>query len=130
MGIQVAFLTNDLLFSSRVMSLARQVGIDMKVVGARQAFLDQAAASECVLALIDLEHPAAAMKDLVRDLHRRENAPKIVAYGPHVKESLLGAAQEAGADSVLSRGQFDKQIGGILQDLAAQAPPESPRESL
>ena len=120
MTIEVVYLTNDLMFSSRVMSLARSAGVSLKVVGSRNALCDHVANTSSVMAFIDLEHPESQMEMLVGELAASGNPPKIVAYGPHVKQTLLDAAQAAGADSVLSRGQFDKQVGSILQALAEQ----------
>ncbi len=41
-------------------------------------------------------------------------APKVVAFAPHVHEQKLAAAQSAGCDAVLTRGQFDRSIADIL----------------
>jgi hypothetical protein len=43
----------------------------------------------------------------------------VIAFGPHVHEAKLTAAQVAGCDLVLSRGQFNAQIGAILEQFAA-----------
>ena len=128
MTIDVVYLTNDLMFSSRVMSLARAAGISLKVVGSRKALCDHVADASPAVAFVDLEHSDSQIDLLVRELASSGNPPKIVAYGPHVKQSLLDAAQAGGADSVLSRGQFDKQVGSILQALALQNRPESPQD--
>ena len=125
MGMHVAYLTNDLLFSSRVMSLAHLAGVPLTVVGSRQALCQRVADSGSSAIFVDLEHPESQMDVLVQELSVSAPRPKIVAYGPHVKESLLASAQAAGAESVLSRGQFDKQVGSILQTLASQHTPDS-----
>jgi hypothetical protein len=114
------------MFSSRVMSLAREAGIDMKVVGSRSALCEQVAKSSSALALIDLEHREASMREIIDDFSAFSHKPKIVVYGPHVKVSLLDDAQAAGADLVLTRGQFDKQVGSLLQTLASPTLPETP----
>jgi hypothetical protein len=42
---------------------------------------------------------------------------KIIAFGPHVDEQLLASAAAAGADLVLSRGQFHKQYAELLRQV-------------
>jgi hypothetical protein len=64
--------------------------------------------------LIDLEHPEANVAELVKELLPSERRPKLVAYGPHVKESMLAAAEAAGCDLVLSRGEFHSQFASSL----------------
>lgn len=40
----------------------------------------------------------------------------IVAFGPHVHESKLAAAADAGCDRVLSRGQFHARLDALLAE--------------
>lgn len=42
----------------------------------------------------------------------------IVAYAPHVNSQALNQAQSCGADQVVVRGQFQKQMGELLQKWA------------
>jgi hypothetical protein len=115
--VTILYLTNDLLFSSRVTAAAKQVGVRLAVIGSLEQLRERLDAPTPAV-LIDLEHreaDAATIKGLLQDLSPR---PTMIAYGPHVKDTLLQRAQAAGFDLVLSRGQFDQQIGQLLQSWA------------
>jgi hypothetical protein len=43
-----------------------------------------------------------------------DGRPQVVAFGPHVHETLLVAAEAAGCDLVLSRGQFFSRLDEIV----------------
>jgi len=51
-----------------------------------------------------------------------ESAPRlrILAFGPHVERALLQQGRDAGADEVLPRGAFDRQLPDILVALAGR----------
>lgn len=120
--MNVVYLTSDLLFSSRVSSLGRSAGVRVVVVGTRASLVEQVAANQAAMVLLDLEHREADAALIVPELARLTPRPQVVAYGPHVKESLLLNAQTAACDVVLSRGQFDKQVAALFQSLSAQGP--------
>lgn len=117
--MKIVYLTNDLFFSTRVTALAKTAGVNVTVVGSRAALLDEVAAQSPSVVFVDLEHRDADMAELVKDLSGKTPRPELVAYGPHVKESLLASAQAAGCDLVMSRGQFDKQVGSLFQTLTS-----------
>lgn len=118
--LSVVYLTKDLLFSSRVTSAAKQAGFDISVVNNLDQLQDRLSAAPAAL-VVDLEHGAAEPQAILNLLPGISPRPYTIAYGPHVKESLLAAAQAAGFDLVLSRGQFDKQIGQLLQSLPGKS---------
>lgn len=118
-GLSILYLTQDLLFSSRVGSIAKQAGVDVLIVGTLDQLQEKLASGPSAV-LVDLEHrsdPIAVMS-LVKATSPR---PLTIAYGPHVKESLLTNSLAAGFDHVLSRGQFDKQIAQILHSLTGKS---------
>lgn len=117
--VTVLFLTSDLMFSSRVTGAAKQFGVSIAVVGTRAKLEQQLASEPVAMVLVDLEHREAVPTELSAIFARSSPRPKTIAYGPHVKENLLAAAQAAGFDFVMSRGQFDKQIGSLFQTLAS-----------
>jgi hypothetical protein len=46
-----------------------------------------------------------------------EKSARIVAWGPHVEVAKLRAAKAAGADAVMARGAFARQLPAILKEL-------------
>ena len=116
--MSILYLTQDLLFSSRVTGLARQAGIPVTVVGSLEQLKEKLSESTRGV-LIDLEHRAAGDLPAILELLRTvPSQPRTIAYGPHVKTQLLENARTAGVAAVLSRGEFDKQIGTLLQSLS------------
>ena len=101
------------MFSSRLVSAAKEHGIGISLV-ADQARLADDIAADCRLALIDLSLDRLNLPAAVSAIKADAPAAQIVAYGPHVDEAALTDAKEAGCDVVLSRGQFNKQYSELL----------------
>jgi len=107
----VAALVPDLLFAARIRGAA---------AGARTAQtvdrLVELVGPETRLVLVDLQAPGAT--EAIRLLREREDPPRIVAYGPHVDGAALRAARQAGADRVMARGAFVKELATIVREFA------------
>jgi CheY-like chemotaxis protein len=118
----IAFLTSDLVFPSRVVGVAAKIGARMEIAASEPALLTKVRAvdsGEAVVVLLDLSMPAIDAGQAVSALKALSPPPRaIVAFGPHVHETRLDGARAAGCDLVISRGQFDAQIGTILERFA------------
>ncbi len=111
----VYFLTNDLMFASRVTSLAGDRAGEVKLRSTVENILDEMAAGQSNLVILDLSQPGCDPHDIVTRLRELTSSHlTIVAYAPHVHESKLAAAREANCDVVLTRGQFNSQMGELL----------------
>lgn len=112
-----ALLTRDLLFSSRVRSVAQGAG--MHLIMADDLSQLSAALRErqnTSLVLIDLAQPGLDVEQVVTEVRRLPPPTRtIVAFGPHVQADLLARAREAGCDEVLTRGEFNKRMAAVLQ---------------
>jgi DNA-binding NarL/FixJ family response regulator len=104
------YLTNDLLFSSRVTGVAQCVGIDLRVVSSVDKI-----SGDVKLVLLDLTLASLDIATAVKSIKERCPGARIVAYGPHVQDQLLQAAADAGCDEVLSRGQFDREMERVVR---------------
>ncbi len=105
------------MFSSRVTGTARELGIDVSVVASVDAALDRVSA-ENRLILLDLNTPGLNVDEAVRRLRDAiDETLTIVGYASHVHEAKIQAGQEAGCDQVLSRGQFNQEIGQLLKSM-------------
>jgi DNA-binding NarL/FixJ family response regulator len=113
----VLFVTSDLMFSSQVLGAASRLGLKVQLV----ATPDVAGklSSECRLAIIDLTLPGLALPEALATIRATAPAVRVVAFGPHVDEQALAAAESAGVDQVLSRGQFHQQYAEILRQVAS-----------
>lgn len=108
------YLTSDLMFSSRVTSLASQCGVEVQVLGDSARFLTTASASVPDFLLIDLTSPLPDARAWLTALREACPAVPLVAYAPHVHEARLSLAREAGCTTVLTRGQFDRLLPELI----------------
>ena len=117
----IVFLTTDLVFPSRVAGVAAKVGARMETAISESALLETLRETESADSLVLLDLSAEIdPAQLVAALKAQSPPPRaIIAFGPHVHEAKLTAARAAGCNVVLSRGQFDAQIGTILEQFAA-----------
>lgn len=124
--MRAIYLTSDLFFSSRIVSLARQLGWEIQMVGNAAAAMQRAVAAEGLdLLLIDLQHAPGELTEMITQLRQHYPQIRVVAYGPHVDEALLAKAREAGCDQVLTRGQFNQQAALLLQPNSSSGLAES-----
>ncbi len=113
--MSVLFLTNDLMFSSRVEGVAQSLEIDLSIVSDADQLLANASSNQVALVLLDLTMPGSDPEQTVARLRELECPPgAVVAFGPHVHEDTLAAAEDAGCDEVLARGAFSSQMSAIL----------------
>ncbi|MEX2176377.1 MAG: hypothetical protein WD872_18585 [Pirellulaceae bacterium] len=112
------FFTSDLMFSSQLLGAAATLGLKLHLI-ANPAGAAANVPAECRLAIIDLGLPGLNLPQLVADLVAAAPGALTVAYGPHVDEQALAAAQSAGVKMVLSRGQFHRQYVDLLRAAAA-----------
>lgn len=111
-------ISTDLMALSAADGAAQRAGVTLRTVSPNTAATATAEGSPRVIA-IDLTAPIDDLAALVATLREAAPGVAIIAYGPHVHEARLAAAQEAGCDHVLSRGQFHKGFGELLAHYAA-----------
>lgn len=112
--MSVIFLSSDLMFASRLLG-AGQV-LDVRVsVAARPAALAEKLTGDCKLVLIDLSLDGLDLPAAVAAVRAAAAQARIVAFGAHVNEAALAAAEAAACDVVLTRGQFHKQYAELLR---------------
>lgn len=95
------------MFTSRVKPVAQELGVSLKFPGFEQVDFD----SKPELIIFDLEFIGKEeLKELMGKFVANwgEDLPRIVAYGPHVKEARLQNARDCGVPEVITRGQFNK----------------------
>jgi CheY-like chemotaxis protein len=119
----IVFLTGDLVFPSRIAPVAQRLGAQFVTAGNAEMLLTKidSATVDRVIVLLDLNSPAVDPDAIVPQLKTRPKPPtSIIAFGPHVHAAKLAAAEAAGCDLVLTRGQFDAQIESLLAELIGQ----------
>jgi len=114
-------LVSDLLFESKILATAQQLGIPVRVLRNPEgmpALLTQASGL-----IVDLNLPTGDALQVVRDAKAARPGLPIVAFLSHVQTELRREAQSAGADEVLPRSKFAAELPRILQGLHASPPP-------
>ena len=120
----IAFVTSDLVFPSRLTAVSARIGARMETVASGPALLSKVKAAESgqTVVLFDLSTPEIDAVETIAALKALSPPPRaIIAFGPHVHEAKLAAAQAAGCDLVLSRGQFGARASAILEQYAAHS---------
>ena len=121
----IAFLTSDLIFPSRVAGVATRIGARLETAATSAALISKIESSEGTpsVVLLDLSSSGLEPATTVPRLKSLLKPPRaIIAFGPHVHEAKLAAAGAAGCDLVLTRGQFDAQMGSLLLSFAEERP--------
>lgn len=107
-GADIAALTADLMFAARIRGAAPGAAAVQSV-----AKLLEVVGAETRLVLIDLQAREAV--SAVERVRERAGGARVVAFAPHVAGGLLAAAREAGADRVMVRGAFVRELADLVR---------------
>ena len=108
-------LCDDLIFTSRIVGTARDLGLEVKPFKTAEALLSAARQEHPNCVIIDLSNPSLKLDEFARQLKSLDaSAPRIVAYGSHVNTQTLQAAREAGCDPVVARSKFVESLPNAL----------------
>ena len=120
----IVFVTKDLFFIPLLKTAAAKQNCSMLTVpNASSVRLDELTADEVTACVIDLT--SVSLEEIAtsaKSLQKRFAPLQLIAFGPHVNEQHLAAAQAAGFDSVLTRGQLNANIDRHMQHWAIQKP--------
>jgi CheY-like chemotaxis protein len=120
----VLVAVDDLLFSSKIRTTAKQAGVDLTFARSPQEILDQVKAQNPSLVIFDLNSaktdPVATIAALKRD--PALSALRVLAFASHVHTELIEAGRNAGADQVLPRSAFAAHLAEILLSSQSAAP--------
>jgi len=107
---------DDLLFSSKIRTTAKQAGVELTFARSPQEILDQARTLKPSLVIFDLNSgktdPVATIAALRADAELGQS--RVLAFASHVHTELIASARDAGADQVLPRSAFAAHLAEIL----------------
>jgi CheY-like chemotaxis protein len=112
-GNTVAAAVADLIFGARIRAAAEQAGVEVRFGRSMAGLLEAAAGARTVLLDLDarwLDAPAA-----IAVLRSMGGPPRIIAFVSHVRADAIAAAREAGADVVLARSAFVRELPALLR---------------
>jgi DNA-binding NarL/FixJ family response regulator len=114
---------DDLLFSSKIRTTAKQAGVELTFARTPPEILDSARTLRPDLLIFDLDSAKASPIETIAALKADPELSSIRTLGfvSHVHTGLIDAARGAGIDQVLARSAFAANLADIL--LAASAPP-------
>jgi len=116
---------DDLLFSSKIRTTAKQAGIDVTFARTPSEILEQARALRPSLVIFDLNSAKADPIATVASMKADDGLASIPTLGfvSHVHTAVIEAARQAGIDDVMARSAFAGRLADIL--LAAAGRPTS-----
>jgi CheY-like chemotaxis protein len=109
----VAAAVADLIFGARVRAAAEQAGVAVRFIRSMEEVVAAGAGARLVLLDLDakwLDAPVAITALLGQDV-----PPRIVAFVSHVRGDAIEAARAAGAERVLARSAFVRQLPELLR---------------
>ena len=107
---------DDLLFSSKIRTTARQAGVDLTFARTPPEILDQARTLRPALVIFDLNSTKANPIETIAAMKRDASLSSIPTLGfvSHVHTALIDAARGAGVDQVMARSAFAANLAEIL----------------
>ena len=107
---------DDLLFSSKIRTVGRQVGAEIAFARSPEEILARVRADHPPLVVFDLNStkcdPIATIAAIRGDVAL--SGVRVLAFASHVHVDLIRSAREAGADEVLPRSAFAANLPEIL----------------
>src|SRR5262245_11450661 len=107
-------LSDDLIFTSRVVGSGRDLGLPIRTARNADAALNLSRQQSPTCVIVDLSNPGLRIAELIAGLGGPANRPRIVAYGSHVDTATLRTARDAGCDVVLPRSKFVEELPTAL----------------
>ena len=110
-------LSDDLMFTSRIVGTARELGFQVQTARSQEMLLQMAAELLPACVIVDLSNPGLAIEAVTQRLPELgQPRPFIVAYGSHVDTATLTAARAAGCDRVMPRSKFVEELPTALPE--------------
>ena len=113
----VLALCADLLFAARIRGVAEQVGVPVVTLTGGRDVVSRLRAQPPVRLLLDLDARWLDGVGLLRELKADAalRSIDVVAFVSHVREAAIAEARAAGADRVLARSAFVRQLPALLR---------------
>jgi hypothetical protein len=123
---EVAYLVRDMLFTSKIREVAKQLGVTVQ--SARDPAGLAAAAADARLVIVDLRLPEAlealaAVHGQYSDGSRPGAArPRTVGFVDHERTDVMDAARAQGCSEVMAKGQFANSLAKMLSFPRGETP--------
>lgn len=107
---------DDLLFSSKIRTTARQAGVELSFARTPAAILEQTRALRPSLVIFDLNSARTDPIQTIASLKKDAELSSVPTLGfvSHVHTGLIDEARRAGIDDVMARSAFAARLAEIL----------------
>jgi DNA-binding NarL/FixJ family response regulator len=107
---------DDLLFSMKIRTVARQLGVEVVFARSPEAILREVRERRPALVILDLNGERLAPIDTIRAIATDPALAGVrtVGFVSHVQAGTIAAAREAGVSDVMARSAFTAALADIL----------------
>lgn len=106
-------VVNDLIFGTKVRSTAGSGGVELTVVSGLQGLCEALDRTKPALLIVDL-NTANDSTAVIEAGKRHACKPFVLAYVAHVDTGLAAQAEACGADEVMPRSRFSRELPELL----------------
>jgi len=110
-------LNRDLLFGSRIRSALSGLGLQSRFVSTAEQFVEALSEEPGSVAIGIIDMNSAVSWDAIGDERSSDDRDLVptLAFGPHVDVKNLRAAKAAGVTRIVSNGQFQSDMAGLIE---------------
>lgn len=108
-------VTSDLIFSTKILSTARSLGIEARAVATPQALKTVLDSGDVRMVMVDMSLSGDAAVGAVECAAHDGRRPTVLAFFSHVQGALGEAARRAGATLVMPRSTFSAELPDLLR---------------
>lgn len=118
----ICVVADDVFFSSKIESTAKDLDIDIVKVKNREELQDKIKAKTIDLVIIDLASRKIDAEEVFAELRNSPEHKKVfcIGYMPHVERELADKFREKGVDLVIPRSKFSREMGAIIKEHTKQ----------
>ena len=113
----VLLVGQNLFFLGRIDTLAEPLGYEVQRAATESDFQEKARDDRLALVLVDLEGDESIWVKVLEDMSIHRPGVKSVAFGPHEDVAALQHAKDLGCGVVLNKGEFNRDLPGIIGGL-------------
>ena len=118
----VLLVGQNLFFLGKIEAVAEPLGYEVQRATTESVFREYYASRRPALILVDLEGDESIWSEVLGNFKRPEvGVVKVVAFGPHENVDMLERARKLGCDLVLNKGEFNRDLPKIIEQLRVDA---------
>lgn len=103
---RIVMLSGDLMFASRVRSVAEKAGMSFSFGGN----LPEGSLDDVHTVILDLGTRGGLAGTLKTICDERCPQARVIAFGPHVQPDKMQRAKDSGISQIMTNGQFDRAV--------------------